>query len=208
MALSALFVLLNIMLKTIDVQAIGPQNSVIGLATVNNFFRHLIGVNENFYNLSELLGLLPIIMVCGFGVLGIVQMIKRKSLKKVDLDLIILGVFYVIVICVYVFFELFIINYRPILIDGELEASFPSSHVLLAVCVISTTIIQLNYRIKNKFLKIFINILLYFVLTVSVIMRCLSGVHWFTDILGGYIISIALVLFYNVVIEYIQKKKK
>jgi undecaprenyl-diphosphatase len=101
----------------------------------------------------------------------------------------------------YLFFEIFVINYRPVLIEGILEASYPSSTTLLAMCVMPTAAIQLNRRIKSiKFRKAAvcsINIFTVFM----VLARLISGVHWLTDIIGGIFLSMGLVLIYYAVTE-------
>ena len=205
--LTLLFAFLNVGLKIIDVQNIGPQNSEIGFATINEFFKNIIGVNEIWYDITELLGLLPIVTVLGFGIFGLIQFIKGKSLKKVDKDLIVLAIFYVVVVAIYIFYEIVVINYRPILIEGELEPSFPSSHILLAIGIMGTAIMKFQYRIKNKVLKVSAISISSLIILCTVVGRARSGVHWFTDILGGILISVALVLFYGAIIERIKKKE-
>ena len=204
--LTMLFFALNIALITIDVQSIGPCNSTIGLATINQFFKELIGESKVLYDISELLGIIPLLTAVCFGVLGVVQLIKGASFKKVDVDLIFLALFYVVVILVYVFYEKIFVNYIPVLIEGELEAAFPSSHTLLAITIMGTAIMQINQRIKNKPLKVVLIALSIVVLIFSVVARCLSGVHWFTDVLGGLLIGSALALFYSAIVEYIKTK--
>ena len=136
-----------------------------------------------------------------------IQFIKGKSLKKVDKDLIVLAIFYVVVVAIYVFYEIVVINYRPILIEGELEPSFPSSHILLAIGIMGTAIMQFQDRIKNKVLKVSAISISSLIVLCIVVGRARSGVHWFTDILGGVLISVALVLFYGAIIERIKKKE-
>lgn len=191
------FVLWTVLIKFIDVKAIGPQKSTIGFATFNAFVHNITGVNMSLYIITDWLGLVPIGFALGFGLLGLIQWIKRRQLKKVDYSLFVLGGFYIVTMSVYVFFETVIVNYRPILINGYLEASYPSSTTMLVMCVMPTTIMQLNTRIKNKYIRQSINFALTAFIIFMVIGRLISGVHWITDIIGGAIISTGLVMMYS-----------
>ena len=133
----------------------------------------------------------------GFALFGFIQWIKRKRILKVDYSILVLGGFYVLVIAMYIFFEMFVVNYRPILINGILEASYPSSTTMLVMCVMPTAIMQFNNRIKNKKLRRFIAGLLTAFIVFMVAARLISGVHWFTDIVAGTILSTGLVVLYR-----------
>ena len=187
-----------ILLKTVDVKCNAVNNSCIGFATVNQFIFNKIGVNMTWYVITDLLGIIPIIISMIYAFIGIKQLIKRKSIKKVDKEIIILGMFYVVVISIYILFEKYIINYRPILMNGFLEASFPSSHTLMTICLCGSSIIVNNRLFKNNFSKI-VNIASLFIIIITIIGRLISGVHWFTDIVGGILISsFLLMLFYSI----------
>ena len=143
------FVLWTVLIRFVDVRAIGPEGSSVGFATLNGFVHELTGVNWFLYTVTDWLGLVPIGVAFGFAVLGLVQWIKRKSLLKVDRSILVLGGFYIVVMAVYILFEMVVINYRPTLIDGYLEASYPSSTTMLVMCVMPTAMMQLRTRIKN-----------------------------------------------------------
>ena len=149
-SLLAAFVLWTVLIRFVDVQAIGPQESSVGFAMLNGYVHSLTGENMSLYVITDWLGLVPIGVAFGFAVLGLVQLIKRKNLFKVDRSILVLGGFYIVVMAVYVLFEMVVINYRPILIDGYLEASYPSSTTMLVMCVMPTAMMQLRTRIKNK----------------------------------------------------------
>ena len=195
-AFIAAFVIWTLLLCAVDVQAIGPRSSSVGFGTLNQFFHRLTGVNMTLYLITDWLGLVPIAFALGFAVLGFVQWIKRKSILAVDRSILALGVFYVAVIAVFVLFENMVINYRPTLIDGYLEASYPSSTTLLVTCVMPTAMIQLGERIKHKRLRAIVLLAIAAFIAFMVIGRLLSGVHWFTDIIGGALISTGLVSLY------------
>ena len=143
------FVLWTVFVRLVDVQPIGPEGSSVGFATLNGFVHELTGVNWVLYTITDWLGLVPIAVALGFAILGLAQLIGRKSLWNVDHSILALGVFYIAVMAAYVFFEIVVINYRPTLIDGYLEASYPSSTTMLVMCVMPTAASQLNARIKN-----------------------------------------------------------
>ena len=190
------FVLWTLLVRFVDVRAIGPNGSSVGFATLNGFVHELTGVNWFLYTITDWLGLVPIAVAFGFAILGLVQLIKRKSLWKVDYSILALGVFYIVVMTAYVFFEMVVINYRPILIDGYLEASYPSSTTMLVMCVMPTAAMQLKARIKNIVLKRCVIVVTVAFTAFMVIGRLISGVHWITDIIGGALFSAGLVIIY------------
>ena len=190
------FALWTVIVRFVDVQAIGPDGSSVGLATLNRFVHELTGVNWILYTVTDWLGLLPIAVALGFAILGLVQLIKRKSLWKVDYSILVLGVFYIVVMAAYIFFEIVIINYRPTLIDGYLEASYPSSTTMLVMCVMPTAAMQLNVRIKNTVFRRCAVIIIVVFTAFMVIGRLISGVHWISDIIGGALLSAGLVIIY------------
>ena len=195
--LLAVFVLWTILVCFVDVRAIGPEGSSVGFAALNGFVHELTGVNWFLYNITDWLGIVPISVALGFAILGLVQLIKRKSLWKVDHSILALGVFYIVVMAAYIFFEVLVINYRPTLIDGYLEASYPSSTTMLIMCVMPTTAMQLNVRIKNTVLRRCAVITIVAFTAFMVIGRLISGVHWITDIIGGALLSAGLVMLYS-----------
>ena len=197
-----IFVLWTILIRFVDIEAIGPEGSTVGFAKLNRFIHELTGVHMPLYYITDWLSLVPIGFVIGFALLGLVQWIKRKKLSRVDGNLFVLGSFYIVVMLVYLLFEVLIINYRPILINSHLEASYPSSTTILVMCIMPTAIMQLNRRIKSNRLKICIFILITAFTVFMVVARLLSGVHWFTDIVGGILLSTALVSLYRMICNF------
>ena len=190
------FVVWTAAVQLVDVQPIGPQGSTVGFATVNSWVHNLTGVHMSLYTVTDWLGLVPIAFAIGFALLGLIQWVKRKHLRQVDFSILVLGGFYLLVMAAYVLFEVFVINYRPVLINGYLEASYPSSTTMLVLCVMPTAIMQLNARIKNQTLKRWVGFGITAFILFMVIGRLLSGVHWFTDIIGGALLSAGLVMLY------------
>ena len=197
----AAFLLWTVAIRFVDVQAIGPRESTVGFATINHFVHNLTGVHMGLYTITDWLGLVPILFIIGFGILGLIQWIKRKHLLKVDFSILVLGGFYIVVMAVYILFEMLVINYRPVLINGYLEASYPSSTTMLVMCVMPTAIMQFNARIKNDVLKRYLTSAITAFIIFMVIGRLISGVHWITDIIGGALLSTGLVLMYRAIIS-------
>ncbi len=201
MCLLAAFVLWTVAICFVGVRAIGPEGSSVGFAGINGFVHNLTGVHFSLYNITDWLGLVPIFVCMGFGILGLTQWIKRKSICKVDYDILVLGGFYIITFAAYLFFENVVINYRPVLINGYLEASYPSSTTLLVLCVMPTAVMQFNSRIRNKLLRNIVVVALVAFIAFMVIGRLLSGVHWLTDIVGGALLSTGFVQMYYAVVN-------
>lgn len=192
-----LFVIWTILIQIVDVRKLGQNGTEIGFAAFNIWFHQLTGVNMKIYTITDWLGLVPVFICISFGILGLVQFITRKSLLKVDKDILVLGIYYVIVISAYVLFEMIPINYRPVLIGGIMEASYPSSTTLLVLCVMASLAEQMNRRVRNHLVKRVVLILTILFSVFMVLGRCISGVHWFTDILGAIFLSAGLFYFYK-----------
>ncbi len=191
------FVLWTLLIVTVDVKPIGVNGTSVGFAKLNGWFHSLTGVNMWLYHITDWLGLVPIIVCFFFGFIGLFQLKKRRCLLRVDLDILLLGVYYVIVIMGYVIFEMIPINYRPILINGFMEASYPSSTTLLVLSVMPTLDFQANFRLKSDRLKMVISVATSFFSIFMVIGRTVSGVHWLTDIIGSIFLSLGLFYIYK-----------
>ena len=195
----------TILVKVVDVKQIGVNNSSIGFATLNQFIFETTGVNMIWYHITDWLGLIPVFMAIVYAFIGLIQFIKRRSIFKVDKEIILLGLYYIIVIVLYVFFEKVIINYRPILMNGFLEASYPSSHTLMTICICGSSILINKKLFNNKITKV-INYLSIIIITITVVGRLISGVHWFTDIIGGILISSGLLMTFYSLLSIINKE--
>ena len=194
--LLAFFVLWTVLIRHVDVQPVGVNKTNIGFAALNVWFHRLTGVHMGLYTVTDWLGLVPILICLCFGALGLYQLIRRKSLLKVDADILLLGVYYILVIIFYLFFEMVPINYRPVLIEGVLEASYPSSTTLLVLSVMPTLKFQADRRSENPLFKRAISVFVIAFSAFMVIGRVLAGVHWATDILGAILLSSGLFILY------------
>lgn len=196
----------TVLVKVCDVKPIGVNNSLVGLASINSFVNRIFPVNMLWYKITNGFGLVAIAICALFGFVGFMQLVKRKSFLKVDKEILYLGGLYLITIMLYVIFKFVAINFRPIIMPNEnvLEASFPSSHTMLALVVFGSIIILLDYLTKDEKIQQLIFVTCVFVILLAVIGRLVCGCHWFSDILGGIIYASTLLSWFNSVIRTID----
>ena len=202
------FLLWTVLIRCIDVQAAGPNGTNVGFAAFNLWFHHLTGVHMTIYTITDWLGLFPIVICLCFGAVGLIQMVRRRSLFRVDPDIILLGLYYILVIFAYLVFEMVPINYRPILIGGALEASYPSSTTLLVLSVMPTLKFQLGRRAEKTLVRNVIGIYVIAFSAFMVIGRLISGVHWATDIIGAVFLSMGLFLLYRYAVDVADSRRE
>lgn len=203
----AMFAVWTVLILTVDVQPLGQNGTGIGFATFNCWFHHFTGVNMVIYTITDWMGLVLVAICLSFAGMGLVQLIKRRSLFRVDADIMILGVYFVIVFLAYAIFEMIPINYRPILIEGKMEASYPSSTTLLVLSVMPALIEQIQRRLSGITAKRIIKIVEIAFSAFMVIGRLISGVHWFTDIVGGVLLSAGVFMLYKAAVMLALKEK-
>jgi undecaprenyl-diphosphatase len=199
-----LTVILIALVRLVDVTPVGAQGTSVGLSHLNQFVFDLFGVNMLWYYITDWLGIAAILTAFAFAVTGLVQLINRRSLLKVDREILSLGGLYIIVIGLYLLFENVIVNYRPIIMPDNThpEASFPSSHTMIVCVIMGSAVMLINNYIKNKALNRTLRVICFVIIGVTVIGRLIAGVHWFTDILGGILISVTLLSLYKEVISH------
>ena len=203
----AMFAVWTALIQSVDVQPLGQNGTSIGFATFNCWFHHFTGVNMAIYTITDWMGLVPVVICLIFAGIGLVQLIKRRSLFRVDADIMILGVYFVIVFLAYAIFEIIPINYRPILIEGRMEASYPSSTTLLVLSVMPALVEQIKRRLSGIRVKQIITIAAIAFSVFMVTGRLISGVHWFTDIVGGELLSAGLFMLYKAAVMLALKER-
>lgn len=201
------FFLFTMAVINVDVQPIGPENSRVGFADINGAVQSAFPYSEFFYQLTTYLGYLALLAVLGYGVLGILQLIKHRSLKRVDKQLMALGAFFVLMLLCYAVFEKLPVNYRPVILEEGLEASYPSSHTMLALCVFGAMMVPYPQLIPAEKLTL-VRIAAGTLMVISVVGRLLSGVHWLTDIVGAMLLSATLISFYCMLLQLGRLRKK
>ena len=72
--------------------------------------------------------------------------------------------------------------------------SYPSGHSMIAICVYGIMIYLINKKIKNKKIKIALSILLTLLILAIGISRIYVGVHYPSDVLGGFLLSLAILI--------------
>jgi len=202
-----IFVIWTLLIQCIDVKEAGESFTQVGFASFNVWFHHLTGVHMMLYTITDWLGLVPIMICLFFGVFGLCQLVKRRSLLRVDGDILILGAYYILVIFIYLVFEMIPINYRPVLINGVAEASYPSSTTLLVLSVMLTLKYQTDRRSENTLVKHLITAFVIVFSAFMVIGRLVSGVHWVTDIVGSVLLSYSLFMFYCSAVKIINRRE-
>ena len=207
LALLTAFILWTVLIRTVDVRAIGPEETRVGFAALNGWFHQTTGVHWTIYTVTDWLGLVPILICAVFGVIGLMQWIRRKHILKVDADILLLGVYYILVILGYLLFEMIPINYRPVLVEGYLEASYPSSTTLLVLSVMPTLAFQAKRRVNNKNARTALILFSALFSAFMLIGRTVAGVHWLTDIIGAALLSAGLFRLYQASVLRTEKKR-
>ena len=201
----AVFVLWTVLVVTVDVKPVGVNSTDVGFSSLNTAFHTWTGVNMTLYTVTDWLGLVPIAVCMLFGSVGLIQLVKRKNPLKVDNDLLISGVYYVIVILAYLIFEEIPVNYRPVLINGIQEVSYPSSTTLLVLSVMPTLTVLAKQRIRSACAGKIIGVLTFIFTLFMVVGRLISGVHWITDIIGSVLLCVGLFCIYRASVLLLNK---
>ena len=191
--LLAAFVIFTLAIMIVDVRPIGPLETHVGFAALNGFIARTFPENPLWDNIAKITGILLLLVAVFFAGIGAKQLIDRRDIRSVDHDILTLGGVYAADLVLYVLFEKLVINYRPVLEDGELAASYPSSHTLLAVTVALTAIIEVQLRVHDKQKQNILRLLLAALMIITIGAKLLAGVHWITDIIGAIILGSAIV---------------
>lgn len=206
--LFVMFIVFTLLVAFVDRQSIGPNNSIIGLATINSTINKGLTYSELLDKITDISIIIALAFAGIICIVGLYQWIKRKSLKEVDLKVFFAIIIYAVTFVCYILFELIVINYRPILIDGLLEASYPSSHILLVTTILITAIPLLHHFLSNKKLVITLDIIICILSLFTIVARLLCGIHWFTDIIGGLLLSATLIISYYTLLGIKNNIKK
>ena len=201
-------IVFTVAVSFLDVKENPDGGHNIGLSSVNLAFHKTFPYNEVLHNISEYAGYIPVLFALFFALMGAGQALKHKSFKRVDNVLFFLAGYYVIVGFVYLIFEKFCINVRPIMLDGEWEASYPSSHTLFSITLSASAILVNDiFYAKAKWRRP-MNVLAYIFMLSVPVLRLFSGVHWLSDIVGGVIISATLVSILNYAFFFVRSSTK
>ena len=203
-----LFCALTVSLTFVDVREAGESGAPVGFATLNEAVFEALGQDEISLKLSDLCGVLMIAAVGAFGVTGLVQVIRRKGILRADKELYVMAGGLALLAVAYLFFEVVVINCRPVLEEGELAASYPSSHAMLAVSVAGMGAAYLYRRIQCRCWRTSPSMSLISLATVTTLLRLEAGVHWLTDIVGGVLIGLVITFAYLSACALLAQKGK
>lgn len=206
--LTVLFILFTVLLKVVDVQAAGPQQSKIGFADMNVAFATTIGYNSVFYTIASVLGVLCLLIAACFALMGLMQLIATKSLRQVNYRILALGGLYVAAVLLYLLFEVVVINYRPVAINDKLAPSYPSTHTFLSLTITLSAAMVMKGVLKNRRLAEILGWICVGLGVLTTICRTLSGVHWLTDIAGGMLLSAALLTWFAFALEMLHERHR
>ncbi len=183
----ALFLLLIILLS-IDRATITFAGKEVGLSHLNNLVSYKF--DDTLDKVSDVLFYFSFSGVILGVVLGIMQLVKNKSLFAVDTKILFFGIFVILAIIFWLVFDKGLkINYRPI---DPTEGSFPSTHVfmttffMLAAHNLLCSLFKGNNIVKYGSLAVAI----IFIVLVT-IFRVSSGMHYITDVIGGLFIGLS-----------------
>ena len=197
--LAAVFAAFTYLVMTYDVAPVGFNGAKVGFSTINVTVHEMFPWDEGSYELTKYLGYICLIAVGVNGLVTVMDFFRHKGrMHRMHKRNIITCIFYVVVGGFYVLFEYFVVNTRPI----SAEASYPSSHTMLALCVLYTVFVLLGFSNWNyRFMASILRVLCILAMIAMVVFRLLSGVHWVTDICGGVLLSFSLMCFYKAAIK-------
>lgn len=126
---------------------------------------------------------ISILTLAIFVCLGIYQWVTRKSLKKVDPELLWMPLPLALMALTYLIFEyIFVLNTRP---NGSGEPSFPSTHVMVVTTIFFLVTMILPKYVKNKTARVILEVLMVIMIGLNATGRVLANMHWPVDVIGG-----------------------
>lgn len=182
-----ILLIFTILVSFVDVKIFNVTNTKIGLYSLNKIFL-VNSINSNYINIiSNGIFLICLLVIILMLLLITFEYFKTKKINKNNLNFFI---HFLIMVLIWIIFDkILIINYRPILINGNIEGSYPSTHVMVSTFVLLFLSDQLKKIFKNDKIFYIISIGLIIIQSIS---RILLTMHWFTDIIGGLLIGCLL----------------
>ncbi|MCR5647873.1 MAG: phosphatase PAP2 family protein [Acholeplasmatales bacterium] len=181
-----LFIILMLLLN-VDKAVIAESNEAVGLSHINNIVKYSYKENVDF--MTDLLFYITFTVVIFEACLGVYQLVKRKSLFKVDIEILVFGTSLVLMVIFWLLFDYVVkINIRP---THEAEGSFPSTHVFMTTFLALASHGFICYAYENKIAKYGSLLLAVSMIALVLFGRVASGMHYITDVTGGLFLGLA-----------------
>ncbi|MBP5445901.1 MAG: phosphatase PAP2 family protein [Acholeplasmatales bacterium] len=201
----SLFIIMLILLLFVD------KSDEVGLSGFNKLYSH--DYNKALDIISDILFYIVILIFVASIIFFIYKLIKVKDVKKVDYRFYIYYLVAFLAVLIWILFDFVIkINNRPNVIDGQVESSFPSTHVFLTTYILLplTTFFFKKDRERNPEkidLDTIITVIAFVVIGAEFVLRFWSGMHWLTDCICGLLLGVFLFGLYYFLISLIKDKK-
>lgn len=195
-----LFLVLTVSLLLVDVQSAGAQT--VGWASLNFWWHDLISVQHGWHIVSNIVATVTLLALCAMVVWQFIIMLRGKSFRAFLKQWLAFDITVILLVLCYVLFQIVVVNYRPIMIDGMAEVSYPSSHILLFATLLPLIVCECWHNVPSKVWRRVIAVSALVLMVVGIVARALCGYHWLTDSVGALLLSAALVAWYKVMTQY------
>lgn len=149
---------------------------------------------------------ISILTIAIFLIMGLCQWIKRGGIEKIDKDIAWMFLPLVLMAITYFIFDkLIILATRP---NGSGEPSFPSTHVMVVATIFFIVTIILPHYIKNKTIRIILELLMFACISLTCTGRILADLHSLGDVLGGLVFAFIFSEIYYQIIKRSRKNAK
>ncbi len=195
-ALLLIFIVFTILVKTVDVQYYF-NNTYVGFYSINSKFGEFVtnfGKYESMSKMSDIILYLSFAYILGLFIFALIELIKNKSFKKLNMNYYLVLGGYVLTVIFYFVFEIVKVNYSPISPIDNLKPSYPSSHVLLGCMfyLLNTFTAMKLLKPEKEWIKPLVFAATGVICLLLIFTRALSSKHWLTDIIASIILVSSL----------------
>ena len=168
--------------------------------------------SNTWIKITDIILYASIAIVGLFAVLGLAQWISRKSIKKVDKQILWMVLPLALVVIVYLVCDKILtpdrFSFMPTRPDGSGEPSFPSTHVLVVTTVFFCISAALPKYIKSKVALFLIDIVMFALASLVATGRIMSDKHSYIDVAGSVVFALIFYGIYNAIIHRKKAKKE
>ena len=191
-----IFIVFTILVKTVDVQYYF-NNTYVGFYSIKSKFGEFVtnfGKYESMSKMSDIILYLSFAYILGLFIFAVIELIKNKSFKKLNMNYYLVLGGYVLTAIFYFVFEIVKVNYSPISPIDNLKPSYPSSHVLLGCMfyLLNTFTAMKLLKPEKEWIKPLVFIATGVICLLLIFTRALSSKHWLTDIIASIILVSSL----------------